>query len=113
MCGGSGVAGFLNGVRLLSQSSCWCGVCKQDFLTPATRHRARLPLKVFAGFIQFAAMGTGASKVEFRQVLQQLGGEDISVDDAAFWSRLWKTESTPHVSAMPSGFTFPYPLACV
>ncbi|CAN0104017.1 unnamed protein product, partial [Ectocarpus fasciculatus] len=41
-------------------------------------------------------MGTGASKVAFRDVLAQLKNEDIARDDAAFWSKLWKTETNPH-----------------
>lgn len=45
-------------------------------------------------------MGSGASKVVFRDVLQHLGEEDISLDDTAFWSKLWETESSPHVSAI-------------
>ena len=44
-------------------------------------------------------MGSGASKVAFRDVLQELGENDISVEDASFWSKLWRTESTPHVRA--------------
>lgn len=51
------------------------------------------------GSTRRAAMGNGASKVAFRDVLQQLGEEDISPEDTAFWSKLWKTESSPHVSA--------------
>lgn len=43
-------------------------------------------------------MGTGASKVAFRDVLAQLKNEDIATNDAAFWSNLWKTETNPHVS---------------
>ena len=56
--------------------------------------RARL------GLTRSAVMGNGASKVAFRDVLQQLGEEDISLDDTEFWSKLWKTESSPHVSAI-------------
>ncbi|CAB1097581.1 unnamed protein product [Ectocarpus sp. CCAP 1310/34] len=41
-------------------------------------------------------MGTGASKVAFRDVLAQLKNEDIATNDAAFWSNLWKTETNPH-----------------
>ncbi|CAM9839152.1 unnamed protein product [Scytosiphon promiscuus] len=41
-------------------------------------------------------MGGGESKVEFRETLSQLGEQDISLEDTAFWSKLWKTESTPH-----------------
>lgn len=44
-------------------------------------------------------MGSGASRVAFRDVLQELGANDISLEDAAYWSKLWKTESTPHVRA--------------
>eukprot|EP00904_Undaria_pinnatifida_P010228 jgi/Undpi1/6335/HiC_scaffold_20.g08818.m1 len=41
-------------------------------------------------------MGSGSSKVAFRDVLQELGEKEISVKDDAFWSKLWKTESSPH-----------------
>lgn len=51
-------------------------------------------------------MGGGESKVEFRETLAQLGEEDISLEDTAFWSKLWKTESTPHVRAPSSACNF-------
>lgn len=45
-------------------------------------------------------MGSGSSKVAFRDVLQELGEKEISVKDDAFWSKLWKTESSPHVRSI-------------
>lgn len=44
-------------------------------------------------------MGNGTSKAAFRDVLQELEGDDISLEDKAFWEKLWKTESNPHVRA--------------
>lgn len=49
-------------------------------------------------------MGGGESKVEFRETLAKLGDEDISIEDTAFWSKLWKTESTPHVRVFSSAY---------
>lgn len=44
-------------------------------------------------------MGSGTSKVAFREVVQEVGEKDISGDDKAFWNKLWRTESNPHVRA--------------
>lgn len=44
-------------------------------------------------------MGSGASKVAFREVVQEVGEKDISGDDKAFWNKLWRTETNPHVRA--------------
>lgn len=44
-------------------------------------------------------MGSGASKIAFRDVLQQLGERDVPPNEVVFWEKLWQTATTPHVSS--------------